>query len=180
MSIANNPYNSNNLSFGNHRINFLRIEAKSLAREVRAKRVVNLHAIAAGLSTGAVSQVPGLDYLVLTGVSSHMIHKLAKIYNIPWTKELNVKLIATLATENAASMISDSFQYFPIIGNIANGLLSVGITKVTGNFFKSTFKAISGSKGKIKSEEINISELKNNLGSFAGKLKNKLTFKKAS
>jgi len=174
MSTSINPYYTNRLSFaGKPGVQFL-------TKEVKAQRTVNLHAIAAGISTGVASQVPGLDYVALTGVSAHMIHKLAKIYNIPASNELNVKILTALATENAFSSISDTFQYLPIVGNIGNGLLSGGVTKVTGNFFKSMFKAISESKGKIKPEEININELKNMLGSFGSSLKNKLTFKKIS
>lgn len=178
MSIAINPYCSKKVSFGNNKINLLKREANLLAREVQAEKLVNLHSIAAGVSTGAASQVPGLDYAALTSISAHMIYKLAKIYKIKSTKELNAKLAAALATENAFSLISDSFQYIPIIGNIGNGLLSVGITKITGSFFKSKFKAISESKGKISPEEINIKELTTKLENYQNLLKNKLTFKK--
>ena len=153
MIININSNYTNKINFSaNSGLNFL-------TRELKAKRVVNLHAITAGIATGTVAQVPGLDYLALTGVSAHMIHKLAKIYNIPWSNSLKTKLAGTLATEAACSSISDTFQYFPVIGNIGNGVLSVGITKITGNFFKSMFKSIAESNGKIKPEEINLNEL---------------------
>lgn len=171
MNASINPYYTNKISFTG------RLPAP-LTRtiEERATRLINLHAIAAGFSTGAVAQIPGLDYVALAGVSSHMIHKLAKLYKVPFTNELRLKSAAVLATEAACSTISDTFQYIPVVGNFGNGFLSFGLTKTTGNFFKSTFKSIS--EGQLKPEAINIDAFKKMVGTFVDSLKNKIPFSK--
>ena len=167
----------NNLRFLNKQADFDKISftgrwVKYATLKSQSTKITNSYAVGTGLLTGATSQIPGVGAVVMSGLSTVMVRKLAKVYKIPWSRELTKSLAEAIGIENAAALATEVVGVIPIVGNIVDGAFCGLLQKVMGDFFQQHFENVS--KGIVKHDQIDMTEFGKMLKDYKISTKRKL------
>ena len=128
---------TNNFSAKPQLANSDTVSFTGLAEIKAAEKIVKKHAIISGGLGLTLAQVVGVDSAALLANNAIMIKAIAKkVYKSKIDKvEVNKYLAAATLTTTGLKAASGILTFIPVIGNIANTIISAGITKTAGDKF---------------------------------------------
>jgi uncharacterized protein (DUF697 family) len=104
------------------------VEAGSSSQKARDGQVRSIcrKYMMISLATGVVP-APGLDIAALTAIQVKMLHALARVYGVPFSRELGRSSIASLvggigATSLARGTFGSLIKLIPVVGSVAGAL----------------------------------------------------------